>query len=76
MYLLGQVGKVTSGLMIGKFLLRLSNVSFCIEHGVGDGIRVLKAVLLEIVWEDRKGEAFNIIGDAAETRNKRKNKYY
>lgn len=34
--LLGQVGKVTRGLMIGKRLLCLSDVTFCIEHGVGE----------------------------------------
>lgn len=53
--------------MIGKRLLCLSDVSLCIEHGVGDRFRAFSAVLLEILWEDRKGEAFNITGDAAET---------
>lgn len=53
--------------MIGKRLLNLSDVSFCIEHGVGERFRVFSAVLLEILCEDRKGEAFNITGDAAET---------
>lgn len=68
MCLLGQVGKVTNGLMIGNCLLCLSDVSFCIEHGVGEGFRVFNAVLLEIRCEDLKGEALNITGDAAETK--------
>jgi len=66
-YLLGQVGKVTSGLIIGKRLLHLCDVSFCIKCGVGDGFRVFNAVLLEILCEDRKGEAFNMTGEAADT---------
>lgn len=58
---------MTSGLIIGKRLLCFTEVSLCIEHGVGDGFRVFNAVLLEILCEDRKGEALNITGDAADT---------
>lgn len=68
-YLLGQVGKVTRGLMIGKRLLLSSVVSFCIRDDVGEGFCAFNAVLLEILCEDRKGEAFNMTGDAAETKN-------
>lgn len=53
--------------MIGKRFLCLSDVSFCIEQGVGEGFLVFNAELLEILCEDRKGEVFNITGDAAET---------
>lgn len=67
LYLLGHVGNVTSGLIIGKHLLCFKDVSLCIEQGVGEGFRVFNAVLLEILWEDRKGDEFNMTGDAAET---------
>lgn len=53
--------------MIGNCLLCLTDVSLCIEHGVGEGFRVFNPVLLEILCEDRKGEALNMTGDAAET---------
>lgn len=63
------MGKVTSGLMIGKHLLLLSVVSFCIEHDKGKEFCAFNAVLLESLCEDRNGEAFNMMGDAAETKN-------
>lgn len=58
---------MTNGLIIGNCLLCFTEVSLCIEHGVGEGFRVFNAVLLEILCEDRKGEALNMMGDAADT---------
>lgn len=49
LYLLGHVGSVTSGLIIGKRLSRLNEVSQGNEPGVGEVFRVFNAVLLDIL---------------------------
>lgn len=53
--------------MIGKRLLCLIDVLFCIEDDVSEGFCIFSDELLEYPCEDRKEESFNITDDAVET---------